>query len=61
MTPKEKALDLVHKFAIENKYYERAQQCALISVGEILKVIEDNCLEYEDDYWEQVKQEIEKL
>ena len=61
MTPKEKALDLVHKFCAENKYYERAQQCALISVGEILKVIEDNCLEYEDDYWEQVKQEIEKL
>ena len=61
MTPKEKALDLVHKFCVENKYYERAQQCALISVGEILKVIEDNCLEYEDDYWEEVKKEIELL
>ena len=60
MTPKEKALELIDKFTFEIGKFN-AKQSALISVGEILKVIEDNCLEYEDDYWEQVKKEIEKL
>ena len=60
MTPKEKALELIDKFTFEIGKFN-AKQSALISVGEILKVIEDNCLEYEDDYWEQVKKEIENL
>ena len=60
MTPKEKAGDLFYKFSMENQYYERAKQCALIAVDEILNVLNviDN---FEMIYWEQVKQEIEKL
>jgi hypothetical protein len=57
MTPKEKAVQLVHKFGMENQYYERAKQCALIAVDEVLNVIDN----FEMIYWEQVKQEIEKL
>ena len=36
MTPREKAVELVHKFAMENKYYERAKQCAQIKADDIL-------------------------
>jgi hypothetical protein len=45
---------------MENQYYERTKQCALIAVDEILNVLNviDN---FEMIYWEQVKQEIEKL
>lgn len=61
MTPKEEAIDLVHKFCAENKYYERAQQCALIAVDEILS----NPLFFPDwgtvYFWQSVKKEIEKL
>jgi len=55
--PREKAVQLVHKFGMENQYYERAKQCALIAVDEVLNVIDN----FEMIYWEQVKQEIEKL
>ena len=61
MTPKEKAIDLVHKFCAENQYYERAQQCALIAVNEILS----NRLFFSDYgtvyFWQEVKKEIKKL
>jgi hypothetical protein len=64
MTPKEKAIDLVHKFCAENKYYERAQQCALIAVDEILYMlggIYDYDYEALHPYWTEVIEEIEKL
>jgi hypothetical protein len=64
MTPKEKAISLVHKFCAENQYYERAQQCALIAVDEILDIlvgIYDYDYEVLHPYWTEVKQEIEKL
>jgi hypothetical protein len=48
------------KTSVEQLKYE-AKQCALICVDEIIKVVEDNCLEYDDNYWQQVKTEIEKL
>ena len=77
MTPKEKAKDLYNKFfrqvpflTLEDSPKDdciAAKQCALIAVDEILN-------EYEDDYkniskdiytiyswWQEVKQEIEKL
>ena len=70
MTPKEKAGELIHKFAkpidTMHKYpmcYETSKQCALIAVDEIL----DATIYYfnNDDlfveYWKEVKQEIEKL
>jgi hypothetical protein len=57
MTPREKAVELVHKFGMENQYYERAKQCALIAVDEIIYAVEGKY----DQYWLEVKQEIEKL
>ena len=59
MTPQEKAKELIRQFysvgAVECK------QCALIAVDEILSI---NSVDKDEDlsnYWEQVKQEIEKL
>ncbi len=72
MTPtsKEKAKELFEKFyyAIDeqgfcsvNKY--RAKQCALIAVDEILKSIiwHHDFSNQTRNYWQEVKQEIEKL
>ena len=62
MTPKEKAIDLVHKFCAENQYYERAKQCALICVNEIIASNTNVTGQtINGDYWLEVKQEIEKL
>jgi hypothetical protein len=73
MTPQEKANDLFDKFYLVNSEsveletgeYDLvlsldardAKQCALIAVDEVLNVIDN----FEMIYWEQVKQEIEKL
>ena len=61
MTPKEKAEELVNKYSIWcwNEVvcdYEIAKQCALIAVDEIID--KDG---YNNDYWKEVKQELEKL
>jgi hypothetical protein len=69
MEPKDKAKDLVRKmkfatdeFGYININMERHKQCALIAVDEILKVL---CTPHKNEseyrYWEEVKQEIEKL
>jgi hypothetical protein len=70
MTPKEKAIELVDRYyslfsiELENTIdISEAKQCALITVDEILDII-DNMNQYDhrlDYYWEQVKQELEKL
>ena len=59
MTPQEKAKELIRQFysvgAVECK------QCALIAVDEILSI---NSVDKDEDlsnYWEEVKQEIQKL
>jgi hypothetical protein len=74
MTPKEKAKELVYKyFSGDDLLYEdltwiQAKQCAIIAVDEILNydirakcesqfVIEQRI----ESYWQEVKQEIEKL
>ena len=61
MTPKDKAIDLVEDMhnAPEMGYNEHAKQCALIAVDEILQQIlwDKGALKY----WNEVKQEIEKL
>jgi len=74
MTPKEKAINLVEKFIPYTKvskgslgledYYDNAKECALIAVDEILeshyKLLSGvNTSIYK--YWQEVKQEIEKL
>jgi len=75
MTPKEKAEELLDKFyqttpneawineplgiAEEYKAWNQSKKCALITVDEILNVIEVPSTEYK--YWQEVKQEIQKL
>lgn len=63
MTAKEKAKELVQKmklatdeFGYININMERHKQCALIAVDEVL-----NKDGYNNDYWQEVKQEIKKL
>jgi hypothetical protein len=68
MTPKEKAKELVDKYWIylragllyDEEAKDDAKHCALIAVDEILKSGKD-VDEFADNYWLQVKQEIEKL
>jgi hypothetical protein len=68
MTSKEKAIELKSKYLkckdISNSYFvipilEDAKQCALIAVDEILDM-DLQLLSYRK-YWQEVKQEIEKL
>ena len=59
MTAKDKAKELVNKFLqIYDGRVPQAKQCALICVDEIL---ETPLHVYGRGYWENVKQEIEKL
>ena len=65
MTPKEKAIELVDKmYHYQWREKQRAKECALIAVNEIINAISTI---YEHDwnilhpYWQEVKQEIEKL
>ena len=70
MTPEEKAIELVEKYAIWNWTetacnYEGVKDCALIAVDEILLYLKNS----DDvmtsikavDYWQEVKNEIESL
>jgi hypothetical protein len=71
MTPKENAEELFNQYA--NVIYDRAltvmqyeicKQCALIAVEEIKEAIFWHPFEspnFELEYWQEVKQEIEKL
>ena len=67
MTPKEKAEELFNKIKIIkdglNKYpmcFDTSKQCALISVNEIIENQYYATIEFYK-YWQEVKQEIEKL
>ena len=65
MTPKEKAIELYNKFLNPSGdtylygmlEHESAKECALIAVEEILKTNPYKAR----NYWQEVKQEIEKL
>lgn len=76
MTAKEKAKELVKKYAclnrgeIENDWKNRDIifdsldiECALIAVDEILKAVESDWsfMEVRQEYWKEVKQEIKKI
>jgi hypothetical protein len=76
MTPKEKAVELYNKYEQLGKDFTRgvsmadfAKECALIAVDEILTIVKfyekQNCRLLIDNmkvlYWQEVKQEIEKL
>jgi len=68
MTPKEKAQQLYNKFYKIPLYIKTVKQCCHVAVDEILPIVEG----YEDalsasqqsdelQYWQEVKQEIDKL
>jgi hypothetical protein len=71
MTPKEKAQEIFDKYYIVCQEFTeeiqcsiQAKQCALIAVDELI----NQCWSYREidlglalEYWEEVKQEIEKL
>jgi hypothetical protein len=67
MTPKEKANELIEAMAFncrECDYEAKAKQCALIAVEQIKEAIFWHPYEspnFELEYWQEVKQEIEKL
>ena len=64
MTPKEKAKELVDKFTVVGlQQRNEGIQCALIAVDEILNVTAglNGWINGFQSYWEEVKQEIEKL
>ena len=62
MTPKLKAEELVNKFIRTNGNAFFAKECALIAVDEILDMVKHTPIEdIENEYWQEVKQEIEKL
>ena len=74
MTPKEKANELVNKMLSKNPNRQdgismidtiQAKLCALVAVDEILNIyqIQNAALEFYElrNYWQEVKQEIEKL
>ena len=68
MTPKEKAKELFDKYQVAGSqwYIDTTKKYALIAVDEILNVIAYNKWESEPQmtrgqYWQEVKQEIEKL
>ena len=67
MTSKDKAIELVDKFRLNVLDYNgnsinrlEAKQCALMSVDEIINA-NKSVWENENTYWQEVKQEIEKL
>ena len=67
MTPKEKAKELVLKFAFKGAQHEgEAKSFALIAVDEIIKLLVylsdgEWTYIYEVEYYKKVKQEIKKL
>ena len=62
MTPKDKAKELVDKFTVVGlQQRNEGVQCALIAVDEILDINSVDRDYYLCDYWNDVKEEIEKL
>jgi len=72
MTPKEKAREMMHyylKELLSAKYSingfvinDLAKQCALIAVDEVLNFINTDVFSYtNEEYWQEVKHELEKL
>lgn len=70
MTPKEKANELFYEFYneidshfVENEWIlkEASKQCALIAVDEIMQNQYDLTPKPFDNYWQEVKQEIENI
>ena len=65
MTPKEKAIELIEKYQfVEIANYTsifEVKECALIAVDEILEITSESYDIDHINYWQGVKQEIERL
>jgi hypothetical protein len=73
MTPKEQALELYGRFFSnaesrnyiglydEDLHKYNTKRCALIAVDEIIDELRNFGLKYSVEWWQEVKQEIEKL
>jgi hypothetical protein len=69
MTPKEKAEELVEKYAeLASRFgqateWEYDKQCAIICVDELIEALEHNLWQNKDwiNHYKEVKQEIEEL
>lgn len=68
MNPKEKAKELVNRFRkeskIPSKHYNKAKNFALICVEEIIQVTHSDKRAnstFDKEYWQHVKEEIQKL
>ena len=66
MTPQKKALDLYNRMIVDftiDKW--QSKHCALIAVDELEKqeatLLNYNSESYSSEYWQEVKQQIEKL
>jgi len=66
MTPKEKAEQLINGFVPHVRWkmgqedvIKRAKECALIAVDDL--ILERDIHSFDKKYWQEVKQEIEKL
>ena len=60
MTPKVKAAYLVVKYMSKVVSKQVAKECALVAVDEIMDALEKNG-NWNYDYWQEVKQEIETI
>ena len=73
MTPEEKAKELIYKFSTPLKVFDelkgwvihldssKAKGHALTAVDEIIEQCYNNGINYSYNFWQEVKQEIEKL
>lgn len=64
MTPREKAAQLVvdYQLKVRSLDYKEAVACAIVTVEEILDMVKHTPIEdIETDYWNEVKQILEKL
>jgi len=70
MTPQQdKAKELIDKFISIGCLFANAKKCAIIAVGEIIKVLDDisigesgtTLIDYGQSFWEEVKKEITNL
>jgi hypothetical protein len=66
MTPKDKAIQLVEQFSsvlMHDEVYEDSIKCALISVDEVIEALHEHHWQNRliINYWEEVKNELEKL
>ena len=71
MTPEEKAEELVNRVSEcgedNEMYIETAKKCALIAIDELIlstcvsSRVQSDFINYDRQYWQEVKQEIENL